>query len=99
MFGDDNRAQAPDLDESVEAGVWRYAKADRASVIIDAEGYFAHMQQAMLKARRRIMLIGWDFDTRIHLTQGRRWYERPVDASFPGRLQLSDVACPKSAAA
>ena len=86
MFGDDNKAQAPDLDESVEAGVWRYAKADRASVIIDAEGYFAHMQQAMLKARRRIMLIGWDFDTRIHLTQGRRWYERPVDASFPGRL-------------
>lgn len=82
----DTNNDAPGLDTSVEPGVWRYATAERASVIIDAEGYFAHMQQAMLNARRRIMLIGWDFDTRIHLTQGRRWYERPVDASYPARL-------------
>ncbi|WP_215227975.1 phospholipase D-like domain-containing protein [Erythrobacter sp. 3-20A1M] len=76
----------PEGDDSVEPGVWRYAQAQRLSVIIDAESYFAHMQQAMLKARRRIMLIGWDFDTRIHLTKGRRWYERPKDSSYPSRL-------------
>ena len=86
MSGENPEDQAPDLDHSVEPGVWRYAKAERASVIVDAEGYFEHMQQAMLKARRRIMLIGWDFDTRIHLSQGRRWYQRPLDASHPERL-------------
>ena len=63
------------LDPSVEPGVWRYAKASRASVIIDAADYFAFMQEAMLGSRRRILLIGWDFDTRIHLERGRRWWQ------------------------
>ncbi|MHA6317567.1 phospholipase D-like domain-containing protein [Altererythrobacter sp. CAU 1778] len=73
-------------DESVEQGVWRYARATRASVIVDAEHYFAHMQQAMLKAQDRILLIGWDFDSRIHLTQGRRWYKRLTSHEYPARL-------------
>jgi phosphatidylserine/phosphatidylglycerophosphate/cardiolipin synthase-like enzyme len=57
--------------------VWRYARAERASVIVDAEDYFLHMQEAMLAANRRIFLIGWDFDTRIHLMHGRKWWQRP----------------------
>lgn len=74
------------FDQSVEPGVWRYAKASRATVIIDAEDYFARMQQAMLKAQKRILLVGWDFDTRIHLAAGRRWYDRVKDAGYPRRL-------------
>ncbi|MGE4432047.1 MAG: phospholipase D-like domain-containing protein [Sphingobium sp.] len=50
--------------------VWRMARADKASVIIDAEDYFRHARAAMLKARRRIMMIGWDFDARIELVRG-----------------------------
>lgn len=73
-------------DASVEPGVWRFARADRASVIVDAEDYFALMQQAMLNARRRVMLIGWDFDTRIHLAVGRRWFSRPFRRKYPRRL-------------
>ncbi len=46
---------------------WRVARADRMAVVIDAEEYFRHLRQAMLGARRRIMLIGWDFDGRIIL--------------------------------
>ena len=34
-------ARTPFDDSSVEPGVWRYAKASRASVIVDAEDYFA----------------------------------------------------------
>lgn len=75
-----------DFDSSVEPGVWRYAKASRATVIVDAEDYFARMQQAMLKAQERILLVGWDFDTRIHLAAGRRWYDRFKDAGYPRRL-------------
>lgn len=42
------------------------------SVVVDADNYFRHARSAMLKARRRIMLIGWDFDARIQLTSGPR---------------------------
>lgn len=40
--------------------------ADRLACIIDAADYFRHAKAAMLNAQRRIILIGWDFDTRIH---------------------------------
>ena len=74
------------LSEGVEEGVWRYARVERASVIIDAADYFALMQEAMLKARKRIFLVGWDFDTRIHLARGRRWWQRAYRRSYPSRL-------------
>jgi phosphatidylserine/phosphatidylglycerophosphate/cardiolipin synthase-like enzyme len=73
-------------DRSVEPGVWRYATASRARVIIDAQDYFDLMQQAMLKAQERVLLIGWDFDTRIHLSQGRRWWQKAWRRDYPSRL-------------
>lgn len=74
------------IDKSVDAAVWRYAAARRARVVIDAEDYFDYMQQAMLKARQRILLIGWDFDTRIHLSSGRRWWQKGRRRTYPSRL-------------
>jgi len=73
-------------DASVEPGVWRYARASRVKVVVDGEDYFSLVQQAMLKARQRILLIGWDFDTRIHLSQGRRWYQAAWNRDYPARL-------------
>ena len=73
-------------DSSVEPGVWRYARASRARLVVDGEDYFDFIQQAMLRARQRILLIGWDFDTRIHLSRGRRWYQRPFKRDYPSRL-------------
>eukprot|EP01034_Spumella_vulgaris_P013688 gene13688-17473_t len=46
---------------------WRRETATRAGLIVDASDYFEAGRKAMLKARRRIMLIGWDFDARIAL--------------------------------
>ncbi|HEU4960332.1 MAG TPA: phospholipase D-like domain-containing protein [Sphingomonas sp.] len=46
---------------------WRIETATRASVIVDAEGYFRIARQAMLSAKHQILLIGWDFDARIKL--------------------------------
>jgi phosphatidylserine/phosphatidylglycerophosphate/cardiolipin synthase-like enzyme len=60
--------------------------AKRVHVIVDAADYFEAMQRAMLCARERIMLIGWDFDTRIHLTHGRRWWQKAWRRDFPARL-------------
>ena len=50
---------------------WRREQATRAALIVDANAYFEAGRAAMLKARRRIMLIGWDFDARIELSEER----------------------------
>jgi phosphatidylserine/phosphatidylglycerophosphate/cardiolipin synthase-like enzyme len=75
-----------DDDESAEPTTWRYVRASRAHVLVDAAAYFGVLQQAMFNARQRIMLIGWDFDTRIHLGPGRRFWNRPSRRTFPARL-------------
>lgn len=46
---------------------WRVETASRVALIIDAADYFAAVQKALKNARRQILLIGWDFDTRICL--------------------------------
>ncbi len=73
-------------DSSAEPGVWRYAHATRASLVVDGKDYFHLMQHAMLGARQRILLIGWDFDTRIHLSHGRRWWQKGRRNDPPRRL-------------
>ena len=66
--------------------VWRFVRATRAHVVIDAAAYFALMQEAMLKAQQRIHMIGWDFDTRVRLGPGRLWWNGPSRKSLPARL-------------
>lgn len=46
---------------------WRIERAERASVLIDACEFFLRLDQAMRKARRSILIVGWDFDGRIKL--------------------------------
>jgi phospholipase D1/2 len=59
---------------------WRLARADRFADIVDAADYFHHCKVAMLRARRRIILIGWDFDTRTPFERGGK--------TLPGPNQL-----------
>lgn len=68
---------------------WRYEMASRVSLIVDADGYFDLIRDAMLKAKQSIFLIGWDFDTRIHLSTRRKWWKLTrIDGSGepPARL-------------
>jgi phospholipase D1/2 len=53
----------------LEAGrnCWRTARAHRAALIVDACDYFRLLRQAMLKAEKQIMVMGWDLDTRVSL--------------------------------
>lgn len=79
--------QSAETDEpSASPSVWRYARATRAHVVIDAADYFELMQDVMLQARQRIFLIGWDFDSRIRLGGGRRWWNLPRRSRFPARV-------------
>lgn len=46
---------------------WRIERAAKAAVIVDADNYFKAARAAMLRARKQILLVGWDFDARIRL--------------------------------
>ncbi len=51
---------------------WRVEPADQFSYIVDVADYFRHVKAAMLRAKHRIMLIGWDFDTRTAFERGEK---------------------------
>ncbi len=40
------------------------------AVIVDGAAYFERLQQAIAGAERQILMIGWDFDTRVALARG-----------------------------
>lgn len=46
---------------------WRTQTADRLAVIVDAADYFAILREVMQKAQHSVIMIGWEFDTRISL--------------------------------
>ncbi|MEQ8585570.1 MAG: VTT domain-containing protein [Thalassobaculaceae bacterium] len=43
------------------------ARAERASLMVDGEEYFAALRSAMMQAERAIVLIGWDLDSQVDL--------------------------------
>ncbi|MET0476059.1 MAG: phospholipase D-like domain-containing protein [Mycobacterium sp.] len=49
---------------------WRSARADRFAQIIDGADYLRHVKAAMLTARHRIVVIGWDLDYRTACERG-----------------------------
>ena len=49
---------------------WRVEAAGRAAFLLDSAAYFAAARDAMLRARRSILLLGWDFDPRTRLRPG-----------------------------
>ncbi|MFT3690348.1 phospholipase D-like domain-containing protein [Paenirhodobacter sp.] len=44
---------------------WRIEPARRFAFIVDGADYFVTLRKALLRARRSIILVGWDFDPRI----------------------------------
>jgi phosphatidylserine/phosphatidylglycerophosphate/cardiolipin synthase-like enzyme len=61
-----------------EQALWRREHASGFSVIVDAERYFEVARVALLQARSRIMLVGWDFDARIVLSGDERGEGEPA---------------------
>jgi phosphatidylserine/phosphatidylglycerophosphate/cardiolipin synthase-like enzyme len=65
------------------ATCWRRARAPRAALLHDGAAYFAAARQALVAARRSILLIGWSFDPRTAL--------RPESADPSGDEALGDL--------
>lgn len=47
--------------------VWRIAHADRAAVLVDGAALFRAVRESCIKARRSILIVGWDIDSRVRL--------------------------------
>ncbi len=61
---------------------WRRAKADRMAFLVDAAAYFEAFASSAERAQRSILILGWDFDSRVEL---RHRESAPV-AEKPRRL-------------
>ena len=59
---------------------WRVEQAARVAFLIDGEAYFRAFREAAIQARHSILILGWDFDTRV-----RMLIDRESDG-FPDRL-------------
>ncbi len=46
---------------------WRIAQADRVAFLIDGASYFAAFVSAVERAKRSVLIVGWDFDSRIQI--------------------------------
>lgn len=63
---------------------WRTARAERAALLIDNEAYFTAVFDALQKARRSVLLLGWGFDPRTRLFPDG--YDGPDDPDEVGRI-------------
>jgi phospholipase D1/2 len=70
---------APSSDRVLIPGetCWRVERADRFACVVDGADYFRHCKTVMARAQRRIMLIGWDFDTRMTFERGAKTLAGP----------------------
>ncbi|MDF3607127.1 phospholipase D-like domain-containing protein [Paracoccus sp. DMF-8] len=65
---------------------WRIEKADRFAVIIDGADYFRALRESLLKARRLVTLIGWDFDFEIEMLPGESDAEGNAPDGYPNQI-------------
>ena len=63
------RAEAPEAPRILEPGrtCWRIERADRLAFLIDGAQYFGAVREALARAHRSILILGWDIDSRMRL--------------------------------
>ena len=65
---------------------WRTEGADRIAFLVDTEAYFTALYEAMQKARRSVLILGWGFDPRTRLFPDG--YDGPDDPDEVGHVLL-----------
>lgn len=55
---------------------WKIARASRLKFLVDGAAYFETLAETLEQARKSILILGWDFDSRIRL-------KSPAGADFP----------------
>ncbi|HEY4317306.1 MAG TPA: VTT domain-containing protein [Herbaspirillum sp.] len=49
---------------------WRIEHTQRFRLLIDADAYFSALRRAIVRARHRVFILGWDIDSRMLLMPG-----------------------------
>ena len=65
---------------------WRTDRADRVAVLVDTEAYFKALTEALPRARRSILILGWGFDPRTRMEPDG--FDGPSDDDEIGRVLL-----------
>lgn len=65
---------------------WRVETAKCFSVIIDGADYFRALRESLIKARRLVILIGWDFDFEIEMLPGKSDADGDAPDGLPNRI-------------
>lgn len=87
---------APHDQTLLQAGrnCWRIEPADRIAFLIDGADYFKAFYEAVAKAQRSILIVGWDINSRVRLLREERPGEYPaqlgdfLNAVVAGRKEL-----------
>lgn len=58
---------------------WRIVRADHFGVVVDGADYFRALKHALLAAKRSILIIGWEFDSRTALVRDGSANDQPND--------------------
>ena len=66
--------------------VWRVARADRLAVLMENQVYFDALASALKKAKRSIVLLGWQFDPRTRLDPQTRAGDRQAEIGHQLRM-------------
>src|SRR5688500_14958950 len=57
---------------------WNIAPASRVTFLIDGAAYFSALADAFDQARESILILGWDFDSRVRLKYEAAAVDPPV---------------------
>jgi len=51
--------------------------ATHAKILIDCEAFYESLHEAICRAKKSIIIVGWDIDRRVRLIRGRKEFESP----------------------
>ncbi len=58
---------------------WRVTHSERAAFLIDGDAYFSAFAATVSRARRQVIILGWDVASRIVLHRGEKSGEEPQE--------------------
>ena len=74
-----------------EKNCWRRETAGRFGWVIDGEDYFRALRAAFSKARREILIVGWDIDSKLQLIRDSDHpdYPSPLAATLDALIEAN----------
>ena len=67
---------------------WRTAEAGRLTVLMENDAYFDALNSALGKARRSVVVLGWQFDPRTRLDPETRAGDRQAEIGHLLRMMV-----------